>query len=48
MAAQILKGEKSVSEMPIGFDTTLDKKYNASICEQLGLTMPADYVAIEG
>ena len=47
MAAQILKGEKSVSEMPIGFDTTLDKKYNASICEQLGLTMPADYVAIE-
>ena len=48
MAAQILKGEKSVSELPIGFDTTLDKKYNASICEQLGLTMPADYVAIEG
>ena len=48
MAAQILKGEKSVSELPIGFDTTLDKKYNASICEQLGLTMPADYVAIGG
>ena len=48
MAVQILKGEKSVSEMAIGFDTTLDKKYNPSICEQLGLTMPADYVAIEG
>ena len=48
MAVQILKGEKKVSELAIGFDTTLDKKYNASICEQLGLTMPADYVAIEG
>lgn len=48
MAVQILKGEKSVSELAIGFDTTLDKKYNPSICEQLGLTMPEDYVAIEG
>ncbi len=48
MAIQILKGEKSVSELAIGFDTTLDKKYNPSICEQLNLTMPEDYVAIEG
>ncbi len=48
MAAQILKGEKSVSEMAIGFDTTLDKKYNPAICEALGLTMPDDYIAIEG
>lgn len=46
MAVQILKGEKKVSEMPIGFDTTLEKKYNPTICEALGLTMPADYVAI--
>ncbi len=48
MAVQILKGEKSVSEMAIGFDTTLDKKYNPSICEQLNLTMPDGYIAIEG
>ena len=48
MAAQILTGEKSVSEMAIGFDTTLDKKYNADICRQLNLTMPDDYVAIGG
>lgn len=48
MAVQILKGEKDVSELAIGFDTTLDKKYNPSICEQLGLTMPEDYIAIEG
>ena len=48
MAVQILTGEKSISEMAIGFDTTLDKKYNPTICEQLGLTMPEDYVAIEG
>ena len=46
MAVQILKGEKNVSELAIGFDTTLDKKYNPSICEQLGLTMPADYLPI--
>ena len=48
MAAQILKGEKSVSELPIGFDTTLDKMYNPSICEQLGLTMPEGYAPIGG
>ena len=46
MAVQILKGEKNVSELAIGFDTTLDKKYNPSICEQLGLTMPEDYLPI--
>ena len=48
MAAQILKGEKSVSELPIGFDTTLDKMYNPSICEQLGLTMPEGSAPIGG
>ena len=45
---QILKGEKKVSEMAIGFDTTLEKKYNADLCQQLGLTMPEGYVPIGG
>ncbi len=44
----ILTGAKSVSETPIGFDTTLDKKYNAANCEALGIAVPDDYVAIEG
>lgn len=48
MAVQILKGEKKVSEMAIGFDTTLEKKYNADLCQQLGLTMPEGYVPIGG
>ena len=47
-AVDILTGAKSVSETAIGFDTTLDKKYNAANCEALGITVPEDYVAIEG
>ncbi len=47
-ALDILTGAKKVSETPIGFDTPLDKKYNAANCEALGLTIPDDYVAIEG
>ncbi len=47
-AVDILTGAKSVSETAIGFDTTLDKKYNAANCEALGITVPDDYVAIEG
>ena len=34
--------------MAIGFDTTLEKKYNADLCQQLGLTMPEGYVPIGG
>ena len=47
-AVEILTGAKSVSETAIGFDTTLEKKYNAANCEALGITVPEDYVAIEG
>ncbi|MGN0993994.1 MAG: ABC transporter substrate-binding protein, partial [Butyricicoccus sp.] len=46
MAAQILTGEADISEMPIGY-TTVTPKYNAAICEELGLTVPDGYVAIE-
>ena len=47
MAAKILKGESNISEMPIEYAPNFTKKYNKSICEQLGINVPSDYVAIE-
>ena len=53
MAAQILKGEANVAEMPVEYTPAdkLKKLYNKDICEELGIA-PADmeakgYVAIE-
>ena len=46
MAAQILKGESDISTMPIEYAATSTPKYNATICEALGLTAPEGYVAI--
>lgn len=46
MAAKILKGEANVSEMPIEYAPNFTKKYNAEICETLGVSVPDDYVAI--
>ena len=48
MAAKILKGEANVAEMEIGYDPKPVKKYNPELVEALGLTIPDDYVAIEG
>ena len=48
MAVQILTGEANVSELAIGFDTTLTKLYNAANCEALGITPPEGYEPIEG
>ena len=47
MAAKILTGEADISEMPIEY-TDVTKKYNKTICEDLGLTAPEGYEAIEG
>ena len=47
MAAKILTGESDVSEMPIEYAPQFTKKYNAELCETLGITVPEDYVAIE-
>ena len=47
MAAKILTGEADISAMPIEY-TSVTKKYNKTICDDLGLTAPADYEAIEG
>lgn len=48
MAAKILKGEANVAEMEIGYDPNPVKKYNPELAEALGITVPDDYVAIEG
>ena len=48
MAAKILKGEANVAEMEIGYDPNPVKKYNPELAEALGITIPEDYVAIEG
>ena len=47
MAAQILTGEADISTMPVAYAPQFTKKYNAAICEDLGLTVPDGYVAIE-
>ena len=47
MAVKILKGESNVSDMPIEY-TDVTKKYNKTICDDLGLTVPDGYEEIEG
>lgn len=47
MAAKILTGEADIAEMPIEYAPQFTKKYNADLCEALGITIPDDYVAIE-
>lgn len=48
MAYEILANGADISTMPVEFAPEVTKKYNAANCETLGLTMPEDYVAIEG
>ena len=47
MAVRILTGEEDISEMPIEYYPNPVKKYNAEMCDALGITVPDDYVAIE-
>ena len=46
MAAKVLKGEADISTMPIEYAATSTPKYNAEICNALGLTAPEGYEAI--
>lgn len=46
MAVKILKGESNISEMPVEYAPNFTKKYNKTICDQLGIKVPADYEAI--
>lgn len=47
MAAQILTGKADISTMPVAYAENFTPKYNAAVCEALGLSVPESYVAIE-
>ena len=47
MAVEILKNSKDIKTMPIAYDTNPVKKYNATICTRLGITIPSGYTPIE-
>ncbi|MGN0662531.1 MAG: ABC transporter substrate-binding protein [Faecalibacterium sp.] len=47
MAAKILTGKADIASMPIEY-TSVTKKYNKTVCDDLGLTAPEGYEAIEG
>ena len=47
MAVKILKGVSDISDMPIEYAPNTTKKYNKTICDELGIKVPDDYVAIE-
>ena len=46
MAVKILKDGEDISTMPIEYAPNFTKKYNADLCEELGIEVPDDYVAI--
>ncbi|MBO7676510.1 MAG: ABC transporter substrate-binding protein [Erysipelotrichaceae bacterium] len=46
MAAEILMGKADISTMAIRYSAEPIKKYNKDICDQLGISVPADYTAI--
>lgn len=43
MAAQILTGEADISQLPIAYAPEVSPIYNATICDELGLTVPDGY-----
>ncbi len=47
MAAQILTGEADIATMAIQYDEDVVPKYNKEICEELGITVPDTYVALD-
>ena len=46
MAVKILKDGEDISQMPIEYAPNFTKEYNKDICEELGVEIPDDYVAI--
>lgn len=46
MAVKILKDGEDISQMPIEYAPNFTKEYNKDICEELGVEVPDDYVAI--
>ena len=46
MSVKILKDGEDISTMPIEYAPNFTKEYNKDICEELGIEVPDDYVAI--
>ena len=46
MALKVLVDGEDISTMPIEYAPQFTKEYNPEICEELGITVPDDYVAI--
>ena len=46
MAVKILKDGEDISQMPIEYAPNFTKEYNKDICEELGVEVPDNYVAI--
>ena len=47
MAAYTLLDGADISEMPIEYPKHFTQKYNAEICQTLGITVPQDYVKLD-
>lgn len=47
MAYDILVNNADITTMAVEYAPVVEKKYNASLCESLGIEIPEDYVAIE-
>ncbi len=47
MAYDILVNGADITTMEVQYAPVVTKKYNAAICEELGIAIPEDYVAIE-
>ncbi len=47
MAYRILAEGENIASMPIEYDENCTKMYNAEIAEDLGITLPEDYIPIE-
>lgn len=47
MAVEILKGNADISTMPIEYDPNPVKKYNKTICDELGIAIPEGYEPLE-
>ena len=48
MAAQVLTGEADISTMPVSYADNFTPKYNAAICEALGITPLEGYEPVAG
>ena len=47
MAYEILAEGADITTMDVRYAPNVTKKYNAKIFEELGITVPDDYVAIQ-